>query len=137
MYHHSDVKESSETISPSRFNALMKVLKDNGYHVISVEQFADFMHNKTTVPDNAVVITFDDGYETAEYKARVEEDVIAFPYGVYSPTVKQIEKNAGVTLFFTTKPGINKQGTDEIFRLNAGSPSLSSTKFLERLKKYR
>ncbi|WP_243865479.1 polysaccharide deacetylase family protein [Paenibacillus lupini] len=243
MYHHIDVKESGATISPSRFNDHMKVLKDNGYKVISVEQFVDFMQNKIKVPNNAVVITFDDGYESfdqyavpilkkynftathfiigsssdqqnvhtkhltwdtmrklkaegfsfyshtynqhnyasfdqvghkmgpmlsnpiylpekgrvetnAEYKARIEEDtqliekrlkeelgntlqLIAFPYGVYNPTVKQIEKNAGVTLFFTTNPGINKQGADEIFRLNAGTPTLTGSKFLNMLEKYQ
>ncbi len=242
MYHHIDVKESGATISPSRFGTHMKILNDNGYNVISIEQFEDFMQHKAKVPDNAVVITFDDGYESfdqyavpilkkynfpathfvigsssdhqnvhtkhltwdtmrklkgegfsfyshtynqhdyapldkkgkkkgpmlsnpiylpdkgrvetkKEYMARVEADaqlmekrlkeelnntrqMLAFPYGAFSPTAKQLEKNAGVTLFFTVHPGINRPGSDEAFRLNAGTPALSGNKFLEMLKKY-
>jgi Predicted xylanase/chitin deacetylase len=242
MYHHIDAKESGATISPSRFGTHMKLLKENGYNVISSEQFADFMQNKAKVPDNAVVITFDDGYESfnqyavpimnkynfvathfiigastdkqnvhtkhltwdtmrklkaegfsfyshtydqhnyapldktgnktgpmlsnpiylpdkgrvetkKEYMARVEADaqliekrlkeelnntcqMIAFPFGSFTPTVKQLEKNAGVTLFFTTHPGINKPGSNEVFRLNAGTPTLSANKFLAMMKKY-
>lgn len=242
MYHHIDEKESGATISPSRFGTHMKLLKENGYNVISVEQFADFMKKKGTVPDNAVVITFDDGYESfdqyavpimkkynfvgthfiigassdkqnvhtkhltwdtmrklkgegnsfyshtynlheyaaldkkgnkkgpmlsnpiylpdkgrvetkKEYMARVEADaqlmekrlkeelnnsyqMIAFPFGSYTTSVKQLEKNAGVNLFFTTRPGINRPGSDEVFRLNAGTPALSADKFLDMMKKY-
>ncbi|WP_245773013.1 polysaccharide deacetylase family protein [Paenibacillus catalpae] len=242
MYHHIDGKESEATISPSRFGTQMKLLKENGYNVISVEQFLDFMQKKAKVPDNAVVITFDDGYESfdqyavpimkkyhfvathfiigsssdkqnvqtkhlnwdtmrklkaegfsfyshtynqhdyapldkkgrktgpklsnpiylkdkgraetqKEYLARVEADaqlmekrlktelnntyqMIAFPYGVFNRAAKQLEKNAGVTLFFTTQPGINKPGSDEVFRLNAGTPALTGSKFLGMMKKY-
>lgn len=242
MYHHIDVKESGATISPSRFGTHMKLLKENGYNVISVEQFTDFMQNKAKVPDNAVVITFDDGYESfnqyavpilkkysftathfiigassdkqnvhtkhltwdtmrklkaegfsfyshtynqhdyvpldkkghktgplltnqvylpdkgrvetkKEYKERIQADaqlmeqrlkeelnnqyqIIAFPFGAFNKTAKQLEKDAGVTLFFTTQPGINRPGSDEAFRLNAGTPALSASKFLEMMRKY-
>ncbi|MCM3629369.1 polysaccharide deacetylase family protein [Paenibacillus glycanilyticus] len=242
MYHHIDGKESEATISPGRFGTQMKLLKENGYHVISTEQLADFMKHKAKVPDNAVVITFDDGYESfdqyavpilkkynftathfiigsssdkqnvqtkhltwdtmrrlkaegfsfyshtyhqhdyasldkkshktgpmlaspiylkdkgrvetkKEYLARVGADarlmekrlktelhntyqMIAFPYGVFNRTAKQLEKEAGVTLFFTTQPGINKPGSDEVLRLNAGTPTLTGSKFLRMMKRY-
>ncbi|CAM3579855.1 polysaccharide deacetylase family protein [Paenibacillus lupini] len=241
MYHHIDVKESGATISPSRFETHMKLLKEKGYRVISIEQFAKFMQNKGKVPDNAVVITFDDGYQSfnqyavpimnkykfvaadfiigtssdnqnvhtkhlswdtmrklkkegfsfyshtynqhdyapldrnehkagpklsnpiylpdkgrvetkKEYMARVEADAVqiekrlreelnntyqmlAFPFGVFNSTAKQLEVDAGVTLFFTTHPGINSQGSDEVFRLNAGTPTLSANKFLDMMIK--
>ncbi len=243
MYHHIDRKERGATISPERFGAQMLILKDHNYHVISIEQFADFMQNKAKVPSNAVVITFDDGYDSferyavpilkkyhftathfivgassdkqnahtrhlnwytmrklkaegfsfyshtynqhdyvqldrrghkkgaklsnpiylpdkwrvetrEEYQARVIEDALlmeqrlktelgntyqmfAFPYGVFTPRSKQLVKKAGVTLFFTTRPGINKPGYDEVFRLNAGTPTLTGSKFLRMLQKYR
>ncbi|WP_229692059.1 polysaccharide deacetylase family protein [Paenibacillus radicis (ex Gao et al. 2016)] len=242
MYHHIDTKESGATISPGRFGTHMKLLKDYGYNVISVEQFADFMQKKGTVPDNAVVITFDDGYESfnqyavpimkkydfvathfiigassdkqnvstkhlswdtmrklkeegfsfyshtydlhkyaelnesgskkgpmlsnriylkdkkrletkAEYTARVTNDIsliegklkdeldnkyqmIAFPFGSFNSTVKKLQKEQGVSLFFTTRPGINKAGSDEVFRINAGSPKITANKFLESLRKF-
>nr|WP_156283526.1 polysaccharide deacetylase family protein [Paenibacillus sp. NEAU-GSW1] len=242
MYHHIDSKESGATISPGRFGTHMKLLKERGYNVISVEQFADFMLNKGTVPENAVVITFDDGYESfnqyavpimkkynfvgthfiigassdknnvatkhltwetmrklkqeghsfyshtydlhnygplnksgsktgpllsnriylkdknrletqEEYEKRVTDDaikmearlkdeldneyqMIAFPFGAFNSTAKQIEKDQGVSLFFTTRPGINKAGSDEVFRLNAGAPKVTANKFVEMLEKY-
>ncbi|MCM3629109.1 polysaccharide deacetylase family protein [Paenibacillus glycanilyticus] len=242
MYHHIDTKESGATISPGRFGTDMKILKEYGYNVISAEQLLSFMRNKSKVPDNAVVITFDDGYDsfdqyavpimkkynfvatdfiigsssdkqnvqtkhlswetmrklkaqgfsfyshtynqhdyapldkkgdktgpklcnpiflpdkgrletTQEYKDRVEADarlmekrlkeelnnsyqMIAFPFGVFNSTAKQIEKNAGDNLFFTTQPGINKPGSDEVFRINAGTPRLTANKFLHMMKQY-
>jgi poly-beta-1,6-N-acetyl-D-glucosamine N-deacetylase len=63
-YHHLDAVESSVTITPDRFKSHLEALKNNGFQVISVEDFVDFLQKKKTVPPNAVVITFDDGYES-------------------------------------------------------------------------
>jgi len=242
MYHHIDATESGATITPSRFGTHMKLLHDYGYNVISVEQFAQFMNKKGKVPENAVVITFDDGYDSyrkyavpimnkydmvgthfiigassdlqnvstphltwdamrslkeeghsfyshtynshnympldkagkktgpmltnrlySEEKGRVETEkeyveritadltkmeeklkkelnneyqMIAFPYGASNKTVKKVLKDAGVTLFFTIKPGINSPGTDEVYRINAGTPELTANKFVALLEKY-
>lgn len=63
-YHHLDPVESSITITPERFASHLEALKNNGFHVISVEDFIDFLQKKKSVPPNAVVLTFDDGYES-------------------------------------------------------------------------
>jgi biofilm PGA synthesis lipoprotein PgaB len=63
-YHHLDATESSVTITPERFKSHLHVLKSNGFNIISVEDFIAFLQKKKTVPPNAVVITFDDGYES-------------------------------------------------------------------------
>lgn len=63
-YHHLDPAESSVTITPERFKAHLEALANNGFHVISAEDFIDFLQKKKNVPSNAVVITFDDGYES-------------------------------------------------------------------------
>ncbi|GIP16291.1 hypothetical protein J40TS1_19330 [Paenibacillus montaniterrae] len=242
MYHHIDAEESGATISPARFGTHMKLLHERGYNVITIEQFYDFMLNKGKVPDNAVVITFDDGYDSyrkyavpimdkynmvgthfiigqssdllntntehltwdamkklkeeghsfyshtynlhhyadlnkngsktgpmltnrlyvkelgrvetaAEYKKRITDDltkmeqrlkeeldneygIIAFPYGAYNDTVKQVLKQLDVRLFVTIKPGINKPGTDIVYRLNAGTPKMTANKFVDLLRKY-
>jgi len=242
MYHHIDAEESGATISPARFGTHLKLLHDRGYNVISSEQFYRFMLHKEKVPDNAVVITFDDGYDSyrkyavplmdkynmvgthfiigqssdkhnvatahltwdtmrklkekghsfyshtynlhnyanlnekgtktgpllthriyvnelgrietaSEYKKRITDDLtlmeqrlqeeldneygmIAFPYGAYNDTVKTALKKLDVKLFFTIKPGINKAGSDEVYRLNAGTPKMTANKFVELLKKY-
>ncbi|MFD1956488.1 polysaccharide deacetylase family protein [Paenibacillus thailandensis] len=67
MYHdlaYAESKTRSATITPARLGSHLKTLKDNGYNVISIEQFYDFMLNGGKVPENAVVLTFDDGYES-------------------------------------------------------------------------
>lgn len=68
MYH--DVSETPDTtgaesaISIDSFKEQMAQLKADGFRVISIDQYADFIDNKGNVPDNAVLLTFDDGYES-------------------------------------------------------------------------
>jgi len=68
MFHDiSPTAKSSSTITPQLFKADLDMLSNDGYHVISTDHFARFLAGKSGVPDKAVVITFDDGYE-AFYK---------------------------------------------------------------------
>lgn len=69
MYHHLDEEESFVTISPTKFNQHLQLLKDKHYNVISIEEYACFLEKQGTIPPNAVVITFDDGYRSFYEKA--------------------------------------------------------------------
>jgi poly-beta-1,6-N-acetyl-D-glucosamine N-deacetylase len=71
-YNHIAPEESAYTISPLMFRKHLQALKDNHYNVFSVEKFIDFLQGKKNIPPNAVVITFDDGYESF-YKYRYPE----------------------------------------------------------------
>lgn len=72
IYHHIDVQEAPGLIiSPERFASELDMLLARGYHVISLDQLRDFL-NGGTVPDNAVLITFDDGYESVHQYALPE-----------------------------------------------------------------
>ncbi|WJH34715.1 polysaccharide deacetylase family protein [Paenibacillus sp. CC-CFT747] len=63
MYHHiHDTDQSGATITTELFRSQLSYLKGRGYHFISLQEFKDFM-NGAAVPDNAVLVTFDDGYE--------------------------------------------------------------------------
>ncbi len=64
MYHHIDTRESTATISPGRFTAQLDKLGELGYNFISLEQAAAFLDGQGQVPANAVVVTFDDGYDS-------------------------------------------------------------------------
>lgn len=64
VYHHIDPNESGITISPKRFKEHMDALTDHGLHVISLQEFENFIKYNTPIPPNAVLITFDDGYES-------------------------------------------------------------------------
>lgn len=72
IYHHIDAKEEPGlVISPERFASELDMLLARGYHVISLDQLRDFL-NGGSVPDNAVLITFDDGYESVHQYALPE-----------------------------------------------------------------
>jgi peptidoglycan/xylan/chitin deacetylase (PgdA/CDA1 family) len=52
-------------IDPERFEEHMQFLKDNGYTVIPMKKYLDYLDGKTSIPDRAVVLTIDDGYKSA------------------------------------------------------------------------
>ncbi|GIP40914.1 polysaccharide deacetylase [Paenibacillus sp. J31TS4] len=64
MYHHISPNEEGVTITQERFAQQMQALEDASYRVISMEEYIGFMKENKPVPPNAVVITFDDGYES-------------------------------------------------------------------------
>ncbi len=68
MYHHFHDNETTATISKEHFEQQLHYLQDKGYNFISLEQLIAFLENRGDIPANAVVLTFDDGYEsTYEY----------------------------------------------------------------------
>lgn len=65
-YHNfSESKQDTMTVSKVSFEAQMQFLKTNGYTVISMERFFDFLDHQTILPDKSVVITLDDGWRSA------------------------------------------------------------------------
>lgn len=238
-YHHIDEKENGITISPKRFKSHLQRLKKEDYNVISMEHFLHFMKSEAQVPQNAVLITFDDGYESFythaypellsfgfhatkfivvdsidhpkaprltwdqmremkqngmsfyshtydhhdkvkagsgntlmpmltnpiylenekrletndEYRKRIKQDLLkaenrieeelgpqyrllAFPFGAYNETVIGVGKELGIELFFTTKEGINTKGSNEIYRIHAGTTYMSEDDLMWRMKLY-
>lgn len=63
-YHNIGPEESTYTITPESFHAQLQALRAHHYNVIPVEDLIRFLQGKKPVPPNAVVITFDDGYES-------------------------------------------------------------------------
>ncbi len=64
-YH--DIKAPSRSqmqVTPKEFEEQMSYLNANGYRVISLDDFFDFINLRQGVPDNSVVITFDDGWRS-------------------------------------------------------------------------
>ncbi|MEK3900316.1 MULTISPECIES: polysaccharide deacetylase family protein [unclassified Paenibacillus] len=67
MYHH--LAETPLTLYPgvlpaAQFDEQMQLLKQEGFQVITMKQYREFMLDRAPVPDNAVLLTFDDGYES-------------------------------------------------------------------------
>ncbi len=66
MYHHLEETPSPglSTLAVRDFDEQMRLLKENGFSILSMEQYAGYMLEGAPVPDNAVLLTFDDGYES-------------------------------------------------------------------------
>lgn len=94
MYHHIDEEESGATITPERFKEHLNTLKTKGYNVISIDVLRDFLNGETEVPANAVLLTFDDGYESF--------------YNYAYPILKEVDMTA--TVFMIVKHIDVKEG---------------------------
>ncbi|MBW2643613.1 MAG: polysaccharide deacetylase family protein [Deltaproteobacteria bacterium] len=64
-YSFSENKPNKVSITQGNFKAQMKYLKENNYHVITLDQLLDFLDYKEQIPEKSVVITFDDGWSSA------------------------------------------------------------------------
>lgn len=63
MYHDIDpIKQGGDIVTPALFASQLDYLRSKDMNFISLEQFRLFMKGGK-VPDNAVLVTFDDGYE--------------------------------------------------------------------------
>lgn len=63
MYHHIMEEPTQDNIvSVDQFEGQMGLLRSEGFRVIGWEQYRAFMLEGASVPDNAVLLTFDDGY---------------------------------------------------------------------------
>jgi len=61
-YRLSKNKPSKIAITQDDFKAQMKYLKENGYHVITLDQLLGFLDYQEQIPEKSVAITFDDGW---------------------------------------------------------------------------
>jgi len=65
-YNHFSQKCESSSCIPARvFDQQMKYLKDNGYRVIPMGEFLDFLYYRSAIPKRSVVITIDGGHRSA------------------------------------------------------------------------
>ncbi len=71
MYHHileEKTKWGEFVISPAEFESDLYYLSEKGYASVTTKQILDFIKHGTPLPQNPILITFDDGYEsTYEY----------------------------------------------------------------------
>jgi biofilm PGA synthesis lipoprotein PgaB len=65
MYHNVEVHSNHERIiTLNKLDQHLSSIKKHGFHMITMDQYLDFILQKKPVPDNAVMLTFDDGYRT-------------------------------------------------------------------------
>jgi peptidoglycan/xylan/chitin deacetylase (PgdA/CDA1 family) len=65
LYHDfSKTRSSKMKVLETSFEAQMRFLKENDYHVITLDRFLKFMEFKEQIPKKSVVITIDDGWKS-------------------------------------------------------------------------
>jgi len=90
-------------IKPEQFDKQMNFLKENGYNVITMKDYIDYMYGKKEIPEKTVIITIDDGYSSIyEYaypilkkygfKATINLYQDFLPGGKNALTVQQIKE---------------------------------------------
>jgi peptidoglycan/xylan/chitin deacetylase (PgdA/CDA1 family) len=63
VYHRVGYTKDYLTVTPEKLEADFKILQDQGYCTISLEQFQNFLDDRNIdMPDKPILITFDDGY---------------------------------------------------------------------------
>jgi peptidoglycan/xylan/chitin deacetylase (PgdA/CDA1 family) len=65
LYHKFSTKTGGKySVTQAAFEEQMKYLKENGYSVVTLDQFLNFIDFKDPLPPKSVVLTFDDGWES-------------------------------------------------------------------------
>ncbi len=83
LYHHvSDEMPKSTSISPVKFREHMQYLRDN-HVVLSLTSIVNSIKNGKPVPENAVAITFDDGYQNIADNGHPILKEYGFPYTIF------------------------------------------------------
>jgi peptidoglycan/xylan/chitin deacetylase (PgdA/CDA1 family) len=64
-YHHFGDRKHQLSITAEQFREQLSYLRDNGYHVIPLQSLVGFLDGHHGLPPRSVVITIDDGYQSA------------------------------------------------------------------------
>lgn len=83
LYHHvSNDTPPSTTISPEKFAEHMAYLQQN-HTVITLDKLVESIKSREPLPDNAVAITFDDGFRNIKENAHPILRKYGFPYTIF------------------------------------------------------
>lgn len=69
VYHSVDQSQRPGTIDPAEFAAHLRMLRDEGYHILHPEAFEAYQEGWLQISRPAVLLTFDDGYATVYTEA--------------------------------------------------------------------
>lgn len=84
QYHHVSTSTPAATsVSPARFAEHMAAVKQSGYQVLSLAEVAGALRAGGALPDKAVLITFDDAYDSIYHQALPVLKSYGWPFVVF------------------------------------------------------
>lgn len=112
IYHHFGVdKYPTTNVSVEKFRAQMAYLAANHYRILPLAELVDSLKNHQPLPDKAVVITIDDGYESVYRNGWPILKSYGFPFTVFI-NAKSIEKKFANYLDWSTIREMQADGVD-------------------------
>ncbi len=94
QYHHiSDITPRSTSTSPELFAQHLEIITSEKFRVVSVLQLKKWLQSGESLPDKAVVITFDDGYRSVYTEAFPMLKKRGWPFAVFVNTQAHDGKN--------------------------------------------
>ncbi|MEM1229909.1 MAG: polysaccharide deacetylase family protein [Pseudomonadota bacterium] len=82
-YHRFGPRASPLMVTPERFAAQLTYLRDEGYHVVPLAKLRRYLAGEGGLPQRAVVITIDDGYQSTYKHAYPALKAFGFPATVF------------------------------------------------------
>lgn len=129
IYHHIDKQaQSGGTITPALFQEQLSRLQRNGFHFITLQEFKRFMEGDS-VPPNAVLVTFDDGYESFYTEAYPVLNALSVP-AVHFIITKDLDQPpaSGTLPSLTSKQILELTGCGDRYEIQSHSDSLHAKK---------
>lgn len=84
QYHHiSNSTPAATSVSPARFAEHMAAVRESGYRVLSLAAVAATLRAGQPLPDKAVLITFDDAYDSIYHQALPVLQHYGWPFVVF------------------------------------------------------
>jgi peptidoglycan/xylan/chitin deacetylase (PgdA/CDA1 family) len=97
VYHHvSENTPASTSISPSKFREHLQFFSDNNFTVVDLESSLATLNRGETLADNAIAITFDDGYENIYQNAWPLLQEFNYPFTLFVATDAIDQKFGGM-----------------------------------------
>ena len=120
MYHSLDKSkvDTYAAVDPEVFRKQMEFIRVGGYKVVSLSEYCKLLKEDEAIPQNLVVITFDDGYKD---NLKAIEVLKEFGYPV---TIFVIAKEIGKDGFLSREDIVSFL-VDEEIRVNIGSHTLT------------
>ncbi|SDO99018.1 Polysaccharide deacetylase [Paenibacillus sp. yr247] len=126
IYHNiSDSAKSNITITTDLFSKQLTKLKKEGYHFITVSDFKTFMAGGPVV-DNAVLVTFDDGYKSFYQEAFPIMELMHIPAINFVITKNMDDSDNNPVPFLSRQDIAEMKQKDPAFAFQCHSDSLHS-----------